>query len=134
MTNTVRSPLDNSGSPGALEIIPAAERHYSNFGWLQTYWIFSFSDYHDPKNVRHGMLRVFNDDVVQPRQGFGTHPHEEMEIVTIVLSGEVAHEDSMGNRTVIRAGDVQHLPPEPDAAARLSRRLSRRGQAGPGSR
>ena len=92
-----------------MSIIRAGDRHLSDFGWLKTYWLFSFSDYHDPENIRHGMLRVFNDDVVQPGKGFPTHPHEEMEIITIVLDGEVTHEDSMGNRTVIRPGDVQRM-------------------------
>lgn len=92
-----------------IDIIRANERHFSDFGWLQTYWLFSFSSYFDPHNIQFGALRVFNDDVVQPGQGFPTHPHEEMEIVTIVLAGEMTHEDSMGNKTVIRAGDVQRM-------------------------
>lgn len=92
-----------------IEIIKADRRHFSDYGWLQTYWLFSFSDYYDPKNIQFGALRVFNDDVVQPGMGFPTHPHEEMEIVTVVLEGEMTHKDSMGNRTVIRAGDVQRM-------------------------
>lgn len=67
----------------AIEIIPADKRHFSDFGWLQTYWLFSFSNYYDPKNIRFGALRVFNDDIVAPGTGFPTHPHEEMEIVTL---------------------------------------------------
>lgn len=89
--------------------IPAATRHYSDFNWLRTYWLFSFSDYYDPDNIQFGALRVFNDDVVAPGTGFPTHPHREMEIVTIPLSGEITHADSMGNRTVIRAGEVQRM-------------------------
>ncbi|WP_319526308.1 pirin family protein [uncultured Desulfosarcina sp.] len=92
-----------------IEIIKAGSRHFSDFGWLKTYWLFSFSSYFDPHNIQFGALRVFNDDIVQPGTGFPTHPHEEMEIVTIVLDGEMTHEDSMGNRTVIRAGDVQRM-------------------------
>lgn len=92
-----------------IEIIKADSRHFSNFGWLETYWLFSFSSYFDPHNIQFGALRVFNDDIVQPGKGFPTHPHEEMEIITIVLDGEMTHEDSMGNRTVIRAGDVQRM-------------------------
>jgi redox-sensitive bicupin YhaK (pirin superfamily) len=92
-----------------IRIIPPDERHFTDFGWLQTYWLFSFSNYYDPSNLRHGALRVFNDDVVQPGAGFPTHPHQEMEITTIVLSGEITHEDSMGNRSVIKAGDVQRM-------------------------
>jgi len=92
-----------------ITIIPAADRHFQDFGWLKTYWLFSFASYHDPANIRWGPLRVFNDDIVEPGQGFPTHPHREMEIVTILLEGEVTHEDSMGNRTVIKAGEVQRM-------------------------
>src|SRR5210317_1297551 len=92
-----------------IEIIKADERHFSDFGWLKTYWLFSFSNYFDPHNIQFGALRVFNDDVVEPGTGFPTHPHEEMEIITIVLDGEMTHEDSMGNKAVIRAGDVQRM-------------------------
>jgi len=92
-----------------IQIIPAAGRHFSDFGWLRTYWLFSFSNYYDPSNIQFGALRVFNDDVVEPKTGFPTHPHEEMEIVTIVLSGEITHKDSMGNKNVIQAGDVQRM-------------------------
>jgi quercetin 2,3-dioxygenase len=69
----------------------------------------SFSEYYDPENIQFGALRVFNDDVVAPHTGFGTHPHEEMEIITIVLDGEVTHEDSLGTKAVMRAGDVQRM-------------------------
>ncbi len=92
-----------------IEIIKADKRHFSDFDWLQTYWLFSFANYYDPRNIQFGALRVFNDDVVAPGTGFPTHPHEEMEIITIVLEGEMTHEDSMGNKTVIRAGDVQRM-------------------------
>lgn len=92
-----------------LTVVPSDKRRFSNFGWLQTYWLFSFSDYYDPANNNWGLLRVFNDDVVQPDKGFPMHPHEEMEIVTIVLAGQITHEDSLGNRTTIRAGEVQRM-------------------------
>ncbi len=92
-----------------IEIIRADRRHFSDFGWLKTYWLFSFSNYYDPHNIQFGALRVFNDDIVEPGMGFPTHPHEEMEIVTLVLEGEMTHKDSMGNKTVIRAGDVQRM-------------------------
>jgi redox-sensitive bicupin YhaK (pirin superfamily) len=92
-----------------IQIIKADERHFSDFGWLKTYWLFSFSSYFEPRNIQFGALRVFNDDVVEPGEGFPTHPHEEMEIVTIVLDGEMTHADSMGNKTVIRSGDVQRM-------------------------
>lgn len=92
-----------------IEKIPASERHFSDFGWLKTYWLFSFSSYYDPSNIQFGALRVFNDDVVEPGTGFPTHPHEEMEIITVVLDGEITHEDSMGNKSVIQKGDVQRM-------------------------
>lgn len=92
-----------------IEIIKADARHLSDFGWLKTYWLFSFSHYFDPHNIQFGALRVFNDDVVQPDTGFPTHPHEEMEIITIVLEGEMTHQDSMQNIAVIKAGDVQRM-------------------------
>ena len=92
-----------------IQVITATERHFSDFGWLKTYWLFSFADYYDPGNIQFGALRVFNDDVVEPGAGFPTHPHEEMEIITLVQSGEITHEDSMGNRAVMRAGEVQRM-------------------------
>jgi redox-sensitive bicupin YhaK (pirin superfamily) len=92
-----------------IKSIPSASRHFSDFGWLKTYWLFSFSDYYDPDNIQFGALRVFNDDVIAPGTGFPTHPHREMEIITIVLDGEVTHEDSLGNRGVIKAGEVQRM-------------------------
>ena len=92
-----------------IRTIRADERHFSDFGWLKTYWLFSFDTYHDPNNVHFGALRVFNDDVVKPGTGFPTHPHREMEIITTVLSGEITHQDSMGNKTVIKAGEVQRM-------------------------
>ncbi len=92
-----------------IKIIPAAQRHFSDLGWLKTYWLFSFATYYDPENIQFGALRVFNDDVVAPGAGFPTHSHQEMEIVTVVLDGEMTHEDSMGNKAVIRAGDVQRM-------------------------
>ena len=93
----------------SIDIIKAKDRHFNDFGWLKTFWLFSFSRYYDPHNIQFGALRVFNDDIVAPGTGFPTHPHEEMEIITIVLDGEMTHQDSMGNATVIRAGDVQRM-------------------------
>jgi quercetin 2,3-dioxygenase len=92
-----------------IKTIRADERYFSDYGWLKTYWLFSFSDYHDPNNIQFGALRVFNDDVIEQHTGFPTHPHREMEIITIVLSGEITHEDSIGNKTIIKAGDVQRM-------------------------
>jgi hypothetical protein len=92
-----------------IKIIHSDQRHFSDFGWLKTYWLFSFSSYYDPDNIQFGALRVFNDDVVEPGMGFPTHPHEEMEIITVVLEGEMTHKDSMGNKSVIQEGDVQRM-------------------------
>ena len=92
-----------------IERIPAEDRHFADFGWLQTYWLFSFAHYYDPRNIQFGALRVYNDDVVASGAGFPTHPHEEMEIITVPLQGELTHKDSMGNKHVIRAGDVQRM-------------------------
>src|SRR6476646_1970137 len=90
-----------------LNVIKSADRHFADHGWLQTHWHFSFSDYHDPKNMNFSRLRVFNDDIVQPEGGFGLHPHRDMEIITYVLDGELSHQDSVGNQGVIRPGEVQ---------------------------
>ncbi len=90
-----------------MQVIRSEERHFADHGWLQTYWHFSFDTYHDPKNVHWGALRVFNDDVIQPGQGFPMHPHRDMEIITCVLDGALEHRDSMGNRGVIHPGEVQ---------------------------
>ena len=92
-----------------IQTVSAEQRHFSDFDWLKTYWLFSFSDYYDPANIQFGALRVYNDDVVAPGTGFPTHPHREMEIITLVLDGEMTHADSMGNRTVIGPGDVQRM-------------------------
>lgn len=92
-----------------IKIIPSDKRHFNDFGWLQTYWLFSFSNYYDPENIQFEALRVFNDDIVKPGKGFPTHPHKEMEIITIVLDGEMTHKDSMGNISRIKAGDVQRM-------------------------
>ena len=90
-----------------IQVIPSAQRHFSDAGWLQTYWHFSFSDYYDPANMNFGALRVFNDDVIQGGGGFGMHPHRDMEIVTYVVDGELEHQDHLGNRGVIHGGEVQ---------------------------
>ncbi|MHB0856135.1 MAG: pirin family protein [Anaerolineae bacterium] len=92
-----------------LRIIPAAERHYSDAGWLKTYWLFSFSDYFDPDNVQFGALRVFNDDIVAGDSGFPSHRHREMEIITLVHTGELTHRDSSGGQGVILPGEVQRM-------------------------
>ncbi len=90
-----------------IHTIRSEQRHHADFGWLSTRWHFSFDSYYDPENVQWGPLRVFNDDVVQPGQGFGTHGHRDMEIVSIVLDGALEHADSIGTREVLKAGEVQ---------------------------
>ncbi|MEK7204320.1 MAG: pirin family protein, partial [candidate division NC10 bacterium] len=77
-----------------LKVIKSEDRIHADFGWLSTYWHFSFDTYHDPSNMNWGALRVFNDDVIRPGQGFGSHPHRDMEIVTYVLEGELEHRDN----------------------------------------
>lgn len=92
-----------------IQLINSKDRKFSDFGWLKTYWLFSFSDYYDPQNIQFGALRVYNDDVVEPGMGFPTHPHREMEIITVPISGSITHADSMGNETIIKAGEVQRM-------------------------
>ena len=87
----------------------ASERASFDHGWLQTHHSFSFADYFDPENQNWGTLRVFNDDTVAPGQGFGTHPHRDMEIVTYVLRGEVEHRDSLGHHGVVPPGGIQYV-------------------------
>ncbi|CAG0904228.1 unnamed protein product [Cyprideis torosa] len=85
----------------------AASRGHANHGWLDSYHSFSFANYYNPDRMHFGALRVLNDDRVQAGQGFGTHPHKNMEIISIPLEGDLEHKDSMGNVAVIKEGDVQ---------------------------
>ena len=92
-----------------VDVRRAQDRSATKISWLDSKHSFSFGGNYDPTNTHHGLLLVNNDDVVAAGQGFGTHPHRDMEIVSYVLSGELGHRDSMGNGSVIRPGDVQRM-------------------------
>lgn len=85
----------------------ADSRGFANHGWLKSHHTFSFASYQNPERMNFGALRVLNDDVVQPKMGFGTHPHQNMEIISIPLKGALSHKDSMGNKRAIEVGEVQ---------------------------
>src|SRR5688500_8818316 len=92
-----------------IQVRKAAERGGFDHGWLDTRHSFSFADYYDPRHMGFRALRVLNEDRVRPRQGFPMHAHHDMEILTLVLSGALEHEDSLGNRALLRPGEIQRM-------------------------
>jgi redox-sensitive bicupin YhaK (pirin superfamily) len=92
-----------------ITIRPSAERGRATYGWLDTHYSFSFANYYDPKHMGFRDLRVINEDFVSPRQGFGAHPHNDMEIITYIVDGELSHRDSTGREATIRRDDVQRM-------------------------
>ena len=88
---------------------PADQRGAAHHGWLNSHHSFSFANYYNPQKMNFGLLRVLNDDTVAPGMGFGKHPHDNMEIISIPLSGDLEHEDSMGNKAVIKEGEIQAM-------------------------
>lgn len=96
-----------------IRVIHSHNRYRSEADWLTSYWHFSFDHYYDPENIRWGALRVFNEDWIKPSSGFPFHPHSNMEIITYVISGELTHEDSLGNKEKIRAGEIQRMTAGP---------------------
>jgi len=92
-----------------LKKLPKENMGISNLGWLESRFHFSFAEYRNPKNINFGVLRVLNDDIVHPQGGFDTHPHQNMEIISYIVDGEITHKDSMGNEETLKRGEVQYM-------------------------
>lgn len=92
-----------------LKYIPFHSLYLADHGWLQSRFHFSFAEYHNPNNINFGPMRVMNDDLIAAHQGFGKHPHKDMEIISYIIDGELTHEDSMGNKETLSRGDIQYL-------------------------
>ena len=92
-----------------IKKLPKENMGKSNLGWLQSRFHFSFAEYRNPKNINFGVLRVLNDDLVEAKTGFEMHPHENMEIISYIVDGEITHKDSMGNSETLKRGEVQYL-------------------------